>query len=181
MQHGIQYRVVGLGLDGYPFRGTGAGHRQVGFKLYAFHAALAGISVAPHAGDAPGGVDVAAERNQVFTAGRIRQDGKGPVPEFAEHVLGVVTLDRAAGAQALVERPPGEQQRRKTAHVFEGRRGTAGGEGQARVAVLIHNALGPGCVHLVCDDIQSLIPAYLYPTGFFVAALLGVGALHGSF
>ena len=61
VQHGKQYRVVGLGLDGDPFRSVGAGNRQVRFELYAFHAALARIGMAPHPGHAAGGVDVHAE------------------------------------------------------------------------------------------------------------------------
>ena len=96
-------------------------------------------------------------------------------------MLGVVTLDRAAGAQALVERPPGEQQGREAAHVLERRGRAAGGEGEARVAVLVHHALGPGRVHLLRDDIQGLIPAYLHPARVLVPALFRVGALHGPF
>ena len=179
MEHGEQDGVVGLGLDGDPFRGVGAGHGQVRLKLNPLHAALAGVGVAAHPGHPAGGVDVAAEGDQILATGGVRQNGEGPVPQLAEHVFRVVALDRAAGPQALIERPPGEQQGRKTAHVLEGRRRAPRGEGQARVAVLVQHALGPGRVHLVRHQVQGLLPADLHPARILVPALFRVGALHG--
>ena len=109
----------------------------------------------------------------------VRRDGERAVPELAVEVLGVHALHALPAADALVERPaPRREERREAAEV--GGRGAAGteGDGQPRVAVLVHEAALADGPELAGQGVERLVPRDRLPARVLVLALARVGPLH---
>ena len=178
VDQGIEKRRVGLGFDRNPFRRDGAGNRQMRFDLNALHAAHPGIGMTPDARDTARRVAVMAAGDDVVTAGRVRGDDKGAVPQLAVKMFRVIAFDALAGTEAEIDLTEGRQQRREGAHIL-GRRSTAAEAGRDfGIAGRIGRAVFQDVFELIADGVQRLVPGNRHEPRVMFAALLRVGAFH---
>ena len=168
---------VGLGLDRHPFAREGAGHRQVRLDLDALQSARTGVGLPPDARDAPRGLVVAAEVDDVVAVGRVHHDRERAVPELSVKVLRVEALRALAGAVALVQHAPRREEGGKGPHVARRRAAAAEARGEARVAFLVAHPLGLDIVQLGGHDTERLVPRDLHEARVVLLALFRVGAL----
>src|SRR5207237_672177 len=101
------------------------------------------------------------------------------MPELAVEVLGVHALHPLPAADALIERPAPRGEKGREAAEVRGR-GAAGaeGDGQPRVAVLVHEAVVADRAQLVGQRVERLVPGDRRPARVLVLALAWVGPLH---
>ena len=178
VDQGEQEGGVGLRLDRHPLGRGRRRDRHVRLDMDALGAARPGVGLAPDADHAGLGFGVRPAVQDEVHIGRIRCHDEGAVPQFAVEMLGVVALHALAGAETLVDRPPGRHEGRESAHILHRRAAAAGRGREARMAVLVDQPLGPHLAELLADDAEGLLPGDRHEARIFVPPLVRVGPLH---
>ena len=169
---------IGLGPDRHPFCGAGARRRQARLHLNALVATNPRVRVANHGAGAAGHVDIGADSDHVAGIRRVGRDGEAAMPELAIEMFGMYALDALARAKAEIDRPPGGQEGRESAHVIRWCTTVPETDGDTRQAGLIDQALGAHSIELFSNKAECLVPGDRYEARILVAALLRIGALH---
>ena len=178
MDHGEQEGGVGLRLDRDPFGRAGAGDRQMRLDLHALHAAAARVGVALDPAHAARGLDIGAERKDIFAERGIGAHGESAVPEFAVQMFGMGALDALTGAEAQIDRAPGREEGRQRAHIGGGRAAAAKAGGKPRKTARVGQAGRARGLELVGDQIERLVPGDAHKARVLVPPLLRVGPFH---
>src|SRR5690606_22201662 len=119
---------------------------------------LARIGVTLDSAHPAGGFHVRTERDQIFAQGRIGRDGERTVPELAIEMLGVITLDALAAAEAHVDRSPCREEGGQRAHICGRRPAPAKARCHTRIAGFVEQAALACGIQLLCDECERLLP-----------------------
>ena len=169
---------VGLWLDRYPFGRGRRRDRHMRLDMDALGAPRAGVGLAPDADHAGLRLGIRAAVQDEVHIGRIRRHDEGAVPQLAVKMFGVVALNALAGAEALVDRPPGRHEGRECAHILHRRAAAAGRCRQPRMAVFVDQPLGAHLAELLADDPERLFPGDRHEARILVPPFVRVGPLH---
>ena len=93
-------------------------------------------------------------------------------------MLRMVAFGAGARAVAHIDRAPGGEERRQRADILGRRVVAAEGEGEARIAGVVAQALCADRVEPVGDDVERFLPRDRHEAGILVPALARVGPLH---